>query len=325
MVTAGNVNIDLKFEPIRVSTLRGERPIPFNAYIKIGSRHVLYLRKGDSFEGDRLDRLKAKKLDRLYILATDRSKYDQYLQDNVNEAFDAHSKKDLLSRTSIIQGHLQAIAEELMDHPEIEENYTMALTSCQRFCEFMQNNDLALKCLLSFKNEEFSISHHGVNVASLTLALISHLQLADSFIPQLELLTLGALIHDIGRQQLELPSPLQKSKMTPEQKKLYESHPQLGIDRIREFSYFDEIVVNIIFQHEEFIDGSGYPQKLLERNTSPYSLMVSVANTYDKLITQEAKSMHEALKYMIIDSMGLHPLDMMKALQDALKKGHIIK
>ncbi|MCB9026304.1 MAG: HD domain-containing protein [Bdellovibrionaceae bacterium] len=320
-----DLDIDLNFEGIRVSTLRGERPIPFNAYIQIGGRQILYCRKGDTFEGERLNRLKSKKLDRLFILEKDREKYNKYLQDNVDEAFDVHSKKDLLSRTLIVQGHQQAVAEELMENPSVEEHYTMAKASCIRFVEFINKNDLALKCLFSLKNEDFGISQHGVNVAALSLAILRNFERPEVNITKLELLALGALIHDIGRQKINLPMETKRSEMSKDQLKIYKSHPQAGIEVLRELSHFDEVVLNIVSEHEEFIDGTGFPQNLVEREINPYSLIVSVANTYDRLVSLEGKSQAEALKFMIIDSMGLHPLDMMKALQTALKKGSLIK
>ena len=52
----------MDYVSIRVSTLRGDQKIEFNAYLKINEKMVLYLRQGDSFEGDRLKRLKEKKL-----------------------------------------------------------------------------------------------------------------------------------------------------------------------------------------------------------------------------------------------------------------------
>lgn len=318
-------DIDLNFEPIRVNSLRGERPIPFSAYIKIGNRHILYLRKGDSFEGERLNRLKAKKLERLYILGKDREKYNKYLQDNIDEAFDVHSKKDLLSRTLVIQGHQQAIAEEIMENPEVEEHYHVAKSSSARFVDFIYENDLALKCLLSLPNEDFNLSHHGVNVSALALEIARNFERPELVLSKLELMVLGCLIHDIGRHQIGLGLEVKRCEMTKEQLKIYKSHPQVGIEVLREISHFEEVVLQIIHEHEEFIDGSGFPKKLVERQISPYSLIASVANTYDRLVSSEGKSQTEALKFMIIDSMGLHPLDMMKALQDALKKGNIIK
>ena len=44
-----------------VSTLRGDQKIDFNAYVRINEKYVLYVRRGDSFEGSRLLKLKEKK------------------------------------------------------------------------------------------------------------------------------------------------------------------------------------------------------------------------------------------------------------------------
>ena len=57
-----------QYVPIRVSTLRGNLKIPFDAYVSVASKHILFCRKGDSFGGDRLDRLKKKKLKIMFIL-----------------------------------------------------------------------------------------------------------------------------------------------------------------------------------------------------------------------------------------------------------------
>ena len=58
----------MDYTTIRVSTLRGDQKINFDAYLKIGEKMVLYVRQGDSFEGDRLKRLKEKKLKKMFIL-----------------------------------------------------------------------------------------------------------------------------------------------------------------------------------------------------------------------------------------------------------------
>lgn len=46
--------------PIRVSTLRGDLQISFDTYVLINQKYILFCRKGDSFEGERLSRLKKK-------------------------------------------------------------------------------------------------------------------------------------------------------------------------------------------------------------------------------------------------------------------------
>ena len=55
----------MTYVPIRVSVLRGDQKIGFDAFLEVNSKYILYLRKGDSFEGARLDRLKEKKVKKI--------------------------------------------------------------------------------------------------------------------------------------------------------------------------------------------------------------------------------------------------------------------
>ena len=55
------LSLDQDFISMRVSTLRGDLKIDFDVYVKINDKMILYIRRGDSFEGPRLKRLREKK------------------------------------------------------------------------------------------------------------------------------------------------------------------------------------------------------------------------------------------------------------------------
>ena len=78
---------DEKFTPIRVASLRGDIKTPFDVYIHVAGKYILYLRKGSSFEGTRLERLKAKKLKKMYISPDDEIPYKQYLEESIDKAY----------------------------------------------------------------------------------------------------------------------------------------------------------------------------------------------------------------------------------------------
>ena len=320
------VNIDLNILPIRVSTLRGDKKIPFNAYIRVGKRHILYCRKGDSFEGERLERLKAKKLHRLFVTEPDYKLYREYLRINIEEAFDLSKKKDLLTRSQVIHGHQQALAEDIFEFPDEPTYYAMAKQSCQRLIPFMQKEELALKVFLTMPNEDLSLTHHGVNVSILSTSLAIEMGMVQESGNKVCQMLLGALLHDIGHQFInDVDLERSRDDMTMDEWANYIKHPTEGIHRLRESGHIDKSVINIIHEHEEFIDGSGFPQSLLEKDIDPLALIVGTVNTYDRLINFEGMKPAEALKFMIIDRMGLHPLDHMRTLQKVLKRGHLIK
>ena len=51
----------MSYISIRVNTLGGVHKIGFDVYVFLDGKYLHYLRQGDSFEGVRLERLKAKK------------------------------------------------------------------------------------------------------------------------------------------------------------------------------------------------------------------------------------------------------------------------
>lgn len=99
---------------------------------------------------------------------------------------------------------------------------------------------------------------HQQRVADLSLQIGKELGLAEQ---RLEGLGLGALIHDIGKiyvpaELLNRPGRLSKAEF-----ELIQSHPEVGYDIIKGVE-FPWPVADMILQHHERIDGSGYPQGL---------------------------------------------------------------
>lgn len=310
------------FVSIRVSTLRGDLKIEFDTYVKVAGKYILYLRKGDSFEGRRLKRLKEKKLRKMYITAEEETGYRKYMSKNIEMAYSNDPERPIETRAEIIQGVQQAAAEDVMDNPESDAFYYVAKEGSQRFAEFIDSEKKALESLLSIPNQDQSISHHGVTVATIAAGLATQLELTDQ-IP-MNLLIMGCLIHDIEHQHEPLPLDKKRTDMTTEDAALYELHPYNGASRVKDLGFYDQSVVNIILQHEEFIDGSGFPKGSLEQDLDPLSLLAATANSYDRMVSFYGLSPKEALKTLLIENMGLHPLPHLQSLQNVLKENGIL-
>ncbi len=310
------------FVSIRVSTLRGDLKIEFDTYVKVAGKHILYLRKGDSFEGSRLKRLKEKKLRKMYIKAEEESDYRKYMAQNIEMAYSNTPERPIKTRAQIIQGVQQAAAEDIMEDPESQAFYYVAKEGSQKLAQFIENEKKALESLLSIPNQDQSISHHGVTVATIATGLATQLGLSEQ-IP-MNLLVMGCLIHDIEHQHAPAPFTKKITDMTTEETALYELHPYNGASRVKDLGFYDPSVINIILQHEEFIDGSGFPKGALEQDLDPLSLLASTANSYDRLVSFYGMAPKEALKTLLIENMGLHPLTHLQSLQNVLKENGIL-
>ena len=304
--------------PIRINTLRGEDKINFNVYIKVDGKFFLYLHQGNSFEGAKLKSLKSRQLKKLYILPEDETKYMNYVRLNLESAYDDKSGREVGDRAEVIQGEQQIRTEEVLAKPAEFALYEAAKLGAEKYVRFLMNNSGATQSILTIANNDHSVAQHGVSVATFAVAIAQKLKIGDE--KTLQLMTLGALVHDIGHQNTPLDLSKPKSQQTPAEKKIYERHPGSGADTVQDKHFFDPMVLNIIAQHEECSDGSGFPSGLREGDMDPLITVVCSANALDRLITFEKVPKDQVGKKLLLERMGRHPLTHLQFLSELLKK-----
>lgn len=303
----------MEFVSVRTATLRGDQKINFDLYIQIGAKFIAYIRKGDSFEGKRLDRLREKKLKKMFIKPEDEQSYRDYVSQNIEQAYDAKSGKSLEARVEVIQGAQQNNTEAVLENPENELTYNQAKDGAGRYVEFLMKEEKAVQSMLNLENTDQDLAHHGVTVSTLSVALAQKLGLTDP--AKVQLLALGALLHDFGHTKKTYPLFKPLNELSKEDKAEYMKHPQMGAESVQTHRHFDRAVIQIIQQHEELVNGTGFPKGLIEKNTDPLAVIVSSANDFDRMILTKKVTRAEMAKTFMIDRVGLHPLDHFKMLK----------
>lgn len=140
-----------------------------------------------------------------------------------------------------------------------------------------------------------AIHRHALNTTVLSLLIGYHYDYTD---PELQELGLGALIHDIGKLTMMDFFGKRYWELDPEEKKAMRMHPELGEKILSNSRTISEIVRQIIMQHHERQDGTGYPNGLLGSNKAPlrsnftepnhifrFAEIVNVANTFDNYLS----------------------------------------
>lgn len=306
----------MDYIPIKTSTLRGEQKITFNAYIKVNEKMILYLRQGDKFEGDRMRRLIEKKLKNVFILKDDETHYIQYLKTNNEAAYDLTSKIDLGIRAEIIQGSQQSNIEDVFEDPSNTECIKKIKDDASKYVEFILNNSDATNAMLNLKNINKNIAHHSVTVSTFAVALAKKVAKLDK--KQMELLAIGALLHDFGHHINPINLNQKIADMNPEDHNLWKTHTSVGAQAVDDKKIFDKIVIQIINQHEEKINGSG-PLGLNQDKQDPLAMIVASANTVDRLLTFEGFSREEVTKKLMAEQTAFHPFKHMLSFVEMIK------
>ena len=157
---------------------------------------------------------------------------------------------------------------------------------------------------------DISISHSvNVTVFALTLAKglnYSHKSLVD--------LCVTGLLHDVGVGKT--PHELihkDTDLLTIEDLEILKEHPLNGYEAILRFNADLKPIAEVVLQHHERCDGSGYPNQLTEDQMHPEACIISMIDVYEALI--HPRSHRDAL----IPPKGLQEIIKQKGTSFSLK------
>ena len=125
---------------------------------------------------------------------------------------------------------------------------------------------------------------HSERVSAISLAIGRQMNLADD---DLEVLRLGALLHDIGKIGVSDNVLRKPGGLTPEEFELIRQHPGLGARILRSVPFLAPHVP-IVELHHERPDGKGYPHGLSGDEIPMLARIAHVADAFDAMTSARA-------------------------------------
>ncbi|MBQ7262537.1 MAG: HD-GYP domain-containing protein [Synergistaceae bacterium] len=188
-------------------------------------------------------------------------------------------------------------------------------------------------CLGHVRNWDEYTSVHSVNVALLSGFLAEKLFPGR---PELaEFMTVGGILHDLGKAKVPHAVLNKPSKLTDEEFAVMKQHPMLGVDLAAESGVEDQRALDVIKRHHERYGGGGYPDGLDKGTLTIEARIAAVADVFDALTAKRVykEPMHgrEALSIMtgamaahfdpkvirvLLLSVGMYPSGSMVELSD---------
>lgn len=143
---------------------------------------------------------------------------------------------------------------------------------------------------------EPSTARHSKRVSDRTVFLSRKMGISGE--KELEAISRGALLHDIGK--IGIPDNILKKpgKLSPEEMEIMRNHAEIGYDVVSTIPDM-ETAAEIVYSHHERFDGSGYPKGLKGESIPLAARIFSVIDTYDAIrfdrCYHKGTSMKEAL------------------------------
>ncbi|MBU0943855.1 MAG: cache domain-containing protein [Proteobacteria bacterium] len=120
---------------------------------------------------------------------------------------------------------------------------------------------------------------HQQRVDILACAIARELGLPDS---QIEGLHIAALLHDIGKITLPSEYLSKPTKLSKEETAIIRFHPEVGYEILKNIQ-FPWPVADIVYQHHEHLDGSGYPRGLTDKDILLEAKIIAVADVVEAM------------------------------------------
>ncbi|MBD8070442.1 HD-GYP domain-containing protein [Bacillus sp. PS06] len=184
--------------------------------------------------------------------------------------------------------------------------------------EIKSNKDLItlLSDVITYDNYIFS---HSLNVTLYSLAIGAKLNLS---VKELEILGLGAILHDVGKMSIPTDILMKNGKLTEEEYEIVKAHTSNGFEILRSVQTIPLIASHCAYQHHERLDGSGYPRGIKGNDIHYFARIIAVADVFDAVtsnrIYRNAMLPHEGLEILYAGVGQLYDAKIIEAFRRAV-------
>ena len=133
---------------------------------------------------------------------------------------------------------------------------------------------------------EHSLVNQALNSFSTGLWLLCKTQGDELRRKEFDRVALALLIHDVGMSKVPSFILGKTGTLKPEEKEKIPPHPIIGMKIAQKLEIVTEETRGIILEHQERMDGSGYPQRLKGNDISRLGRLAAVADSFAAMIQQ---------------------------------------
>ena len=205
--------------------------------------------------------------------------------------------KNIEEKKDQLVEELQEMHEKVAELEKIKVKYNQLERELQQSDEKLQKFIEGIAYIITEIVEirdPYLIGHHQ-RVSKLATAIAQEMKLPQD---KIEGVKIASLVYDVGKVNLPAEIVSKPSKLVEVEFNLVKNHPRIGYEILKKVN-FPWPIAEIVFQHQEKIDGSGYPRGLKGTEILIEAKILGVANVVEAMSSYKsyrpALSMDEAL------------------------------
>jgi len=184
------------------------------------------------------------------------------------------TKDQLVKEMQKMREKVAGLEEVKLKYNQIDKKLKQAHEKLQKIIEGTAN--IITKVVET--RDPYSIGHQQ-RVSKLTIAIAQEMKLPQD---KIEGTKIASLVHDIGKVNLPTEIISKPSKLIEVEFNLIKNYPKVGYDILKKVD-FPWPIAEIVLQHQEKIDGSGYPRGLKGDEICIEAKILGVANAVEAM------------------------------------------
>lgn len=243
-----------------------------------GTDLVLYRSRHVAIEPGDLVQLRSRGMDRVYLSERDLPAFRRQLSERV-----LHPDSDVspINRAAAAMFLARATIAETFTSPKCERLIQTAQSLAHTIRLHLADESLRVPELLQLVEHDYQTYTHVCNVSMYCLLLARRLGITDE--GELQTITLGGLLHDVGKHRVPPKLLNKRGKLTKEEWAVVCRHPADGYRELVGRADMPWGLLMMVYQHHERFDGSGYPAAVLGDEIHPWARICMVADVFDAL------------------------------------------
>ncbi len=279
---------DKEMHPIQAKDFLCGSQSFFDVYVRLGSgKYIKLLKAGDAFDANRVKDYISKGVTHFYIKAAAQEIFLQYCDSMTGILL---HKKEVPLDLKVSQ--VMNYGKETVDFL-VKRGFNEATLMTAK--QFVTHSSRLVQQLKPEKNPvlrrflgNVMLCEHGTGITMLTGLMLEALEFEDEKVRNT--LALASFMHDIGL--LDMPPHFadeDESTLTPEEFKLYVTHPIVGFEMSRSIRMISPIVPSTILEHHERRTGQGFPYARGAGGITQVAEVLGIVDIFVQLLKRAAK------------------------------------
>lgn len=260
-------------------------PLDFFVFNEKVMQLIPYSRKGQRLSNEQVEEVAALCADgNLFVSRADHHVYSKHIV----KQLDLVLVDKNLKQSEIVSICAEAMHQRVRDFFEqpVKNQLDYLNSDLRVVTEYLWQDRYRFKLFLKkLWGGPYSLVRHSTNCLFIGMWLLNEMKGKDLTRKMLDEAALGFVIHDVGMSKIPGFILTKTKPLTPDEKAKIPPHVLVGASIIRKLDVVSDVVDEIVLQHHERLDGSGYPQHT--RDLTPLGKVSAVVDSFSAMIQEK--------------------------------------